>query len=273
MENSTAPNTPIIPSKINTVLIFCGHISLSFGVFFEIILFNSYIIIVKTLDNVNTFLYNFIKIFQIFYNYPVRRQIMNGFKRRKEQKKENIRRATMELFKVYGFKKVSISDIANKAGVSQVTIYNHFGSKEELVREVVRTQLLDIMGKYREMIKEEKPFPEKMEAIIFDKTGIVNQYHGEFTRTAISGDPELQQFMESFWRGKVVQMTVDLLEEGKRQGYVNPELSHEALLLYLEILRRGVLASSDTLAKIEPKVELFRELNFLIIYGLVGKKE
>ena len=53
---------------------------------------------------------------------------MDGFNRRKEQKKESIRRAALELFKVYGFKKVSINDIASKAGVSQVTIYNHFGS-------------------------------------------------------------------------------------------------------------------------------------------------
>ncbi|MGD9143634.1 MAG: TetR family transcriptional regulator, partial [Dehalococcoidia bacterium] len=37
---------------------------------------------------------------------------MDGFERRKEQKKENIRRAAIELFQNHGFKKVSISDIA-----------------------------------------------------------------------------------------------------------------------------------------------------------------
>ena len=64
---------------------------------------------------------------------------MNGFERRKEKKKESIRRAAMELFGAYGFGKVSINDIARKAGVSHVTIYNHFNSKEELISDVVRT--------------------------------------------------------------------------------------------------------------------------------------
>ncbi|MBO8138704.1 MAG: helix-turn-helix transcriptional regulator [Desulfotomaculum sp.] len=35
-------------------------------------------------------------------------------------------------------RRVTINQIAKKAGVSQVTIYNHFDSKEELVRDVVR---------------------------------------------------------------------------------------------------------------------------------------
>jgi len=198
---------------------------------------------------------------------------MNGFERRKEQKKESIRRAALELFKAYGFKKVTINDIAGKAGVSPVTIYNHFGSKEELVREVVKTQFLGMLERYREIIKGERPFPETLEIIVFDKTEIASQYHGELMQTVVSGDPELQQFFESLWQRDVNQLTVDLIEEGKRQGYVNPELSQEAIVLYLEILRRGVFASPGLIASIEPEIKLFRELNFLFIYGLVGKQE
>jgi len=42
-----------------------------------------------------------------------------------------------KLFSQFGVEKVSIVDIARKAGVSQATIYNNFGSKEALVREFV----------------------------------------------------------------------------------------------------------------------------------------
>jgi len=83
---------------------------------------------------------------------------VNGFERRKEQKKESIRRAALELFKLYGTKKVSISEIAEKAGVSQVTIYNHFGSKEELVRDTVKKMLLSLMERYQVMMESEQPF-------------------------------------------------------------------------------------------------------------------
>ena len=47
---------------------------------------------------------------------------MDGFERRKEQKKESIRRAALELFQNYGFKKVSVNDIAERAGVSQIEL-------------------------------------------------------------------------------------------------------------------------------------------------------
>lgn len=49
--------------------------------------------------------------------------------------------------------------------------------------------------------------------------------------------------------------------------------SQKALMLYLEIMRRGVFASSDLIADLTPDIALFRELNFLFIYGLVGKSE
>ena len=60
---------------------------------------------------------------------------MDGFERRKEQSKEDIRRAAEELFSRFGAEKVSVNDIARKAGVSQATIYNNFGSKDELVHD------------------------------------------------------------------------------------------------------------------------------------------
>lgn len=198
---------------------------------------------------------------------------MNGFERRKEQKRDNIRRAAMELFQVHGFNKVSLSDVASRAGVSQVTIYNHFGSKEGLVREIVKQQLNDMLEKYRGVIQEDKPFPEKMETIVFDKTQIASEYRGEFIRKAIAGDPELRQYLDSLWQKEINQMTLDFLEQGKEQGFVNPKTSQKALTLYLEIMRRGVFASPDLIVDLTPDIVLFRELNFLFIYGLVGKPE
>ena len=198
---------------------------------------------------------------------------MNGFKRKKEQKKWVILEAALELFKIHGFKKVSISDIARKADVSQVTIYNHFGSKDGLIREVVKALLLRILEKAREIIREDKSFPEKLEAIVFDKTKIASEYHGELMQAAIQSDPEMRSWIESWWERDARQVTIDLIEEGKRQGYIHTQQAEEAIVLYLEILRRGVFASPDLLANMRPDLELYRELNNLFIYGLVGKRD
>lgn len=198
---------------------------------------------------------------------------MDGFERLKEQKKKVILEAALELFRLHGFKKASISDIALAADVSQVTIYNHFGSKDGLVREVVKALLLRILDRAREIIREDKTFPEKLETIIFDKTRIAVDYHGELMQAAVRSDPELRDWIEAFWREDVRKATLELLEEGKREGYIKPELPGELLLLYLELIRRGVFASPDLIAEIEPDLEVYRQLNYLFIYGLAGKRD
>jgi len=196
---------------------------------------------------------------------------MNGFERRKEQKKENIRQAALELFKLHGFEKVSINDIAQKAHVSHVTIYNHFGTKGELVREIVKTLLLDMLEKYRAIIKGGGTFPEKLEIIVFDKTEIASQYQGELLQSAARSDSAIQHYIESLWQKEINQLTLDFIEEGQRLGYINQELSHEAILVYFEILRKGIFASSGLLANTARDVKFVRDLISLIHYGLVGK--
>ena len=198
---------------------------------------------------------------------------MNGFERRKERKKESIQRAALELFQTHGFKKVSIKDIAGKAGVSPVTIYNHFGSKDRLVREVVKTQLSGMMDKYRAIIDGEGSFPEKLEAIVFDKAETASRFQGELAQAAFQNDPEMMQFIDTLMQQDAVQMMIDLFEDGKREGYVNTKLSREAFLLWIELLRRGISASSDLLADIKPDTEFYRELNYLFVHGLMGKTE
>ena len=197
---------------------------------------------------------------------------MDGSERKKDRKRESILRAAMDLFKLYGFKKTSVSDIARRADVSQVTIYNHFGSKDGLVREVVKAQLSGILERARGIMAGEEPFPDKLEAIVFDKAQTASQYHGELMQAAAQNDPEMREFIESFWRTDVTRATADVIDAGKREGYINPQLSAETAMLYLEILRRGIFASSDLLEDLPPDADLYRELNYLFIYGLIGRR-
>ncbi len=63
--------------------------------------------------------------------------------------REAVRRALLEaateLFAEHGPRAVSVRDIARKAGVHYTLIYRHFGSREELVREVFQ-QMIGELG-------------------------------------------------------------------------------------------------------------------------------
>ena len=198
---------------------------------------------------------------------------MNGFERRKEKKKESIRRAAMELFNTYGFGKVSIKDIARKAGVSHVTIYNHFNSKEELVNDVVQTEIEKLVAKSREIMDSDSSFLEKMELIRFSKVGLASRYKGEMMKTAISNSPEIYQYIEKLWQEEINKLLEELIEEGRQQGYISKDISQEAILFYFDMIRAGAFASADILNRIKVDAKLADDLNRLFLYGLIDKKD
>lgn len=54
------------------------------------------------------------------------------------QKKEDILNVAEKLFYKYGFRGVGVKQIINEANVANMTLYNHFSSKEHLVEEVLK---------------------------------------------------------------------------------------------------------------------------------------
>jgi len=96
---------------------------------------------------------------------------MDGFQRRREQKKQNILEAALALFMDYGIQKVSIAEIAKKANVSQVTIYNYFENKHKLIHDVFIYYVDNAFSNFEIVIKSDRPFPEKIKQIIFNNNG------------------------------------------------------------------------------------------------------
>jgi len=198
---------------------------------------------------------------------------MNGFERRKEKKKENIRRAAIELFQVHGFSKVSIGDIAREAHVSHVTIYKYFGGKEELVRDIVVTISRDVTEKARAIIESDQPYLEKIKQLILNKSSIASQYRGELIKIVARDYPEIKRVTEEFREREINPMLDKLVEEGKRLKYINPDLSAQSITYYFMILRNGIYADKELLESIEIDSKLAYDINYLALFGLIEKQE
>lgn len=195
---------------------------------------------------------------------------MDGFERRKEQKKESIRRAALELFQNYGFKKVSVSDIAERAGVSQVTIYNHFINKDELIRDVLQWYAMILLARYKSMIESDRPFNEKLEDIVLDKSEVVSQFHGELIRNWMQNDPAMHDFIDDLYANHVLPVAREFFEEGLRQGHVDRRFPLETIMYYIEIVRRGFFSTPEISEQAERDPSLVKGLIELMTYGLNG---
>ena len=94
-------------------------------------------------------------------------------------------------------------------------------------------------------------------------------------------DPKLLQYFASTvrnlrWRYKLDEfeqeakkITLDLFEEGKKEGFLSRDISEQTLVIYLDILKSGIAANSKLYADEESYPRIVRELNELILYGLV----
>ena len=196
---------------------------------------------------------------------------MKGPERRAERNRERVLQAALELFQFHGIKKVAINDIAQKAGVTPATVYNQFGNKDALVYEAVKTWYINTLEDYQQVLQAKQPFDEKFQNIILFKMNLASKIHGEFLLATTSDDPEIRQFLESEYMVEMKQSVFNFLDEGRRQGYINPELSMESFLRFTEIIRKGINAESDLSADPDYSTKLLREISPLILYGMFGR--
>lgn len=200
---------------------------------------------------------------------------MDGFARRKEQSKDDIRKAAWELFSQFGVDKVSIADIARKAGVSQATIYNNFGSKDAIAREFVTGAVEHLMGRVQEILTPQMLFREKMAAFIqFISEMLANGRPSAaesaiFSSLDLQNDPEIKKIRVEA-QEKMTKLLLELIQEGKQQGQVNPDLSDEALGMYFGVFM-DVFINPQLQRRYAQNPGLIQELGNLMMFGLSGE--
>jgi AcrR family transcriptional regulator len=201
----------------------------------------------------------------------------NGFTRRKEQSKQAIRKAAWELFNQFGVEKVSMVDIARKAGVSQATIYNNFGSKETLAREFVTAVVDQLVNQVQEVLSHNQPYWEKMAAFIqFISETMVN---GRPSRADVTwfnkgydlqNDPEIKKLYDSA-QERMTNLLLRLVHEGKEQGQVQSSLSEDALSVYFRAFM-DIFIDPQFQNQYYKNPKLMQDLGSLMIYGLSGQQ-
>ncbi|MBN1843011.1 MAG: TetR/AcrR family transcriptional regulator [Deltaproteobacteria bacterium] len=65
----------------------------------------------------------------------------------KEEKVESILDTAKKMFGRYGLQKTTLDEIARMARVAKATIYNYFGSKDQVYLEVLRREIDDVIKK------------------------------------------------------------------------------------------------------------------------------
>lgn len=193
---------------------------------------------------------------------------MNGYEKRTKAKKDSIINAAWELFAKRGITDVSIIEIAAKANVSQVSIYNYFGDKNSLAKEVLISRLDRAISEYDEILDRDIPFSEKLKLIMDRKYDAV----AEISRSSFSKyaweDKALQQVYREAATIKAISVYTKFIELGKKEGSIDATIPDDAILSFL-LLLVSVMQQPDYLKTSEEyKMGIFK----LALYGLLGRE-
>ncbi|HOO96858.1 MAG TPA: TetR/AcrR family transcriptional regulator [Caldisericia bacterium] len=197
---------------------------------------------------------------------------MDGYKRRKEQKKDAIRRAAEKLFAKHGTDKVSVAEIASAAGVSPVTIYNHYESKEGLIVSIAKQSVYEILAYYQKLNEEKLAFPQKIDKIFELKKNAVASDGITWILASSATVPEVRQVLNDYFEKDLKDEMIKLVADGKSQGFINPQLSDAAVLIYIEIFTSYYLNNIKATESIIANDSLMSEMYSMFWWGLDGKK-
>ncbi|HWP80141.1 MAG TPA: TetR/AcrR family transcriptional regulator [Candidatus Acidoferrum sp.] len=197
---------------------------------------------------------------------------MDGFEKRRNDKKKAIMQTALELFDQYGFDKVTVTEIAEKAHVSKVSIYNFFESKDNLRRNIIKDMLDASIEKIKTLIEKEGSFIEKIEEYIQIRTWYYGKYSLRFFFEAVEGDSELRQYLDAF-NASSKQLIMTFIGKGKHLGIFSPDASNTAIEIYIDMIQTYLTHSKEIRDRIERNPELVREINMLFLDGLIRGKE
>ncbi|WP_017154610.1 TetR/AcrR family transcriptional regulator [Bacillus bingmayongensis] len=197
---------------------------------------------------------------------------MNGFERRKQNKIEQIYSSSFELFSKYSFQKVSVNEIAQNAKVSPATIYNYFGTKEQLYADMLMNWMDKQLEQYEKILDSACSFLEKTKEIILLEAKNLQILSDNFQKSPLSEVSGLVQRLESYTEQKIMQFFMKFVALGKQEGYIHIDQTEEIVMLYFTMYKNelGRYWESSNQERIARNMDQLIELFF---YGLVGEKK
>jgi len=154
---------------------------------------------------------------------------MTRKERERTMHQREIMAAARSMFARKGFNQTTMEDIALSAEFGKGTIYNYFGSKEELFRAVLDDSFSQVLALVRGTMDSSLPFRRKIETLANDLLEYALDNPDSLylmvreSQLLCRDNPLLERFPE------VMTLIADQIAEGQRQGIVFREIGAQVL--------------------------------------------
>jgi TetR/AcrR family transcriptional regulator, cholesterol catabolism regulator len=168
--------------------------------------------------------------------------------------KERIFSEAANKFRAEGFAKTSIDDFVASLAMSKKTFYRVFSSKEDLVEQLANRNMGSVATRIEQIAAGNQNFVAKLHSLLQFIGTIPIKIGIPFLRDLQKVYPQIWSKIEQFRAERVVTIFGKLVDQGKEEGYIRPEVNKRVFLLcYLAsvqaIMQPDVLSNESFSAK------------------------
>ncbi|ATW28078.1 TetR/AcrR family transcriptional regulator [Candidatus Formimonas warabiya] len=188
-----------------------------------------------------------------------------------QRKLERLLEKAEALFWKYGYNGVSVDQIAHEAGISKMTVYKHFPSKEDLFIEVLMKYSMVHTNKIMEIIGQNYHTFDKVECLYTYILQISRQTPAILSKDIMERPNVLAKLMP-FKEQKTLEMWRYILEDGIRKGEIRP-LDVEFVSNLLLHLPTAFAVKRDYYMDESKRLKMLNSFFDFLKYGLLGSIE
>jgi AcrR family transcriptional regulator len=210
-------------------------------------------------------------------NRPASMSAAGARQRRKLERPRELLDAALDLFVEKGFAATRAEEVAARAGVSKGTLYLYYPSKEELLKEVIRQNVVNQIAEGVEIVRAFEGSSSELLAhmmrLWWERVG-ETRASGilKLMMSEVRNFPEIAQFYIDEVTQPCDRMLAEIVERGIARGEFRPvqvaDVVHALIgpLLFL-VMNKHSLGACAAVAKLEPRPIIEAQID-LVLHGL-----
>lgn len=184
--------------------------------------------------------------------------------------------ATDRLLARYGYKKMTMDDLAQEVGIGKGTIYLHFAGKEEVVLSHIDRIVERLLARMRDIAASRAPAAERLQAMLAERVlqrfDAVQDYRQSLADVLAAIRPSLLARRKQHFAAEA-EVLARVLAEGARAGElrpVHPAQTAEAFIIATNALLPYGLSPRE-LGDRERVADEVRQVAELLLHGVVRR--
>ncbi|MGE8077713.1 TetR/AcrR family transcriptional regulator [Peribacillus loiseleuriae] len=181
----------------------------------------------------------------------------NGFDLRREKKMKNIEEATLELLNQKDISNITMDEIAKSAGVSKVTLFNYYNTKDNLINTTIHNSLASVLEEYERLIESDLSFEQTYMELTQYKIKKIQSMTSMFFHNAMQQFASDPTFFDKDAQETSDRLVLRMFQKGRKEGKINPAYSDEVLLMLMHIFTEGLKSqaiNTENLIKYGPQI-------------------